>query len=154
MGNLWWNSLKLAANGQMTHSLWKTLVWVLEMHYSYVSAYPWFYPFGLAMALSMCYLSWFRTFPFCIEISWLFHTSLYHGSLENKLTLDLSRYIWKSSVGDTSCCNFISHCQLSIIVPEILKMGNLWWNSLKLGGNDQMTHCFSKNLVWSSGNAL
>ena len=82
------------------------------------------------------------------------HASLYHGSLENKLTLDLSRYIWKSSVGDTSCCNFISHCQLCIVVPEILKMGNLRWNSLKLGGNDQMTHCLSKNLVWSSGNAL
>ena len=82
------------------------------------------------------------------------HASLYHGSLENKLTLDLSPCIWKSSVGDTSCCNFISHCQLSIIVPEIFKMRNLWWNSLKLGGNDQMTHCFSKNLVWSSGNAL
>ena len=82
------------------------------------------------------------------------HTSLYHGSLENKLTLDLSRYIWKSSVRDTSCCNFISHCQLFIVVPEILKRGNLRWNSLKLGGNDQMTHCLSKNLVWSSGNAL
>ena len=34
------------------------------------------------------------------------HASLYHWSFKNKLTLDLSCYIWKSLVGDTSCCNF------------------------------------------------
>ena len=42
------------------------------IHYSYVSTCPWFYPFGLTMALSICYLSSFRTFAFCIEISWNF----------------------------------------------------------------------------------
>ena len=47
----------------------KTFFGVLEMHYSYVSAGPWFYPFDLRIALSMCCLSWFRTFAFCIEIS-------------------------------------------------------------------------------------
>ena len=38
------------------------------------------------------------------------HASLYHWSLKNKLTLNLSRYIWKSLVGDTSCRNFFLHC--------------------------------------------
>ena len=38
------------------------------------------------------------------------HASLYHWSLMNELTLDLSHYIWKSLVGDTSCCNFFPHC--------------------------------------------
>ena len=47
----------------------KTLFGVLEMHYSDVSACPWFYPFCLPMALSMCYLFGFKTFAFCIEIS-------------------------------------------------------------------------------------
>ena len=36
--------------------------------------------------------------------------SLYHWSVKNKLTFDLSRYIWNSLVGDTSCCNFFPHC--------------------------------------------
>ena len=36
----------------------------------------------------------------------IWHASLYHWSLKNKLTLDLSHYIWKRLVGDTSCCNF------------------------------------------------
>ena len=47
------------------------------------------------------------------------HASLYHWSLQNKLTLDLPRYIWKSLVGDTSCCNFFLIVNISRIVPEI-----------------------------------
>ena len=47
----------------------------------------------------------------------ILHASLYHLSLKNKLTLDLSRY------------------------TKILKLCNLKQNSLKLGANDQMTHC-------------
>ena len=69
------------------------------------------------------------------------HASLYHWSLKNKLTLDLSRYIWKSLAGDTSCCNFFPIGNSYRIVPEISKMCNLWWDSLELGGNDQVTHC-------------
>ena len=83
-----------------------------------------------------------------------YHASLYQWSLKNKLTLDLSRYIWKSLLGDMSGCNFFLIFTFSIIVPEISKMCNLWWNSLKISGNDQMTHCLRKNFVESPGNAL
>ena len=38
------------------------------------------------------------------------HASLYRWSLKDKLTLDLSRYIWESILGDTSCCNFFPYC--------------------------------------------
>ena len=51
----------------------------------------------------------------------IWHASLYHWSLKNKLILDLSRYIWKSLVGDTSCCNFSLILNCSRILPEILK---------------------------------
>ena len=53
------------------------------------------------------------------------HASLYRWSLKNKLTLDLSRYIWKSLAGDTACCNFflIGNCYRKL--PEISKMCNL-----------------------------
>ena len=37
------------------------------------------------------------------------HASLYHWSLKNKLTLVLSRCIWKTLGGDTSCCKFFPH---------------------------------------------
>ena len=53
------------------------------------------------------------------------HASLCHWSLKNKLTLDSSRYIWKSLLRNTSWCNFFPQCYFSIIVPEIFKMGNL-----------------------------
>ena len=46
----------------------------------------------------------------------ILHTSLYHWSFENKLTLDLSRYIWKSLVGYT----FSLIVNSSRIVPQIL----------------------------------
>ena len=36
----------------------------------------------------------------------IFHASCATGLFRNKLTLDLSRYIWKSLEGETSCCNF------------------------------------------------
>ena len=36
----------------------------------------------------------------------ILHASLCDWSLMNKVTLDLSRYGWKSLVGDTTCCNF------------------------------------------------
>ena len=36
---------------------------------------------------------------------------------------------------------FLLIVTFSIIVPEICKMCNLLWNSLKLGGSEQMTHC-------------
>ena len=126
---------------------WKCIIVMFQLAHDFTHlAWQWLF-------LCATYLD-SEPFHFASKSVEFLHASLYHGSLENKLTLDLSPCIWKSSVGDTSCCNFISHCQLCIVVPEILKMGNLWWYSLKLGGNDQMTHCFSKNLVWSSGNAL
>ena len=42
----------------------------------------------------------------------ILHASLYHWSLKNELTLDLSRYILKSFVAYTSCCNFFPQLQL------------------------------------------
>ena len=44
----------------------------------------------------------------------ILHASLYHWSVLNELTLDLSRYGWKSVVGDTTCCNFFRHCYLHL----------------------------------------
>ena len=67
---------------------------------------------------------------------------------KNKLTVDLSRYISKSLVGDTSCCNFFLIVNCSRIVPEILKMFKLYgyvnkrrknflqYNSLKVAGHN------------------
>ena len=83
---------------------------------------------------------------FALESVEFFHASLYRWCLKNKLTLDLSRYIWKRLLGDNRCCNFFFFANCSTIVPEILKMYNLWWNSLKLGRNDQITHCWWKTL--------
>ena len=40
----------------------------------------------------------------------IFHASLYRWSFKNKLTLGLSCCIWKSLLGETSCCNFSPHC--------------------------------------------
>ena len=40
----------------------------------------------------------------------ILHASLFHWCLENRLTLDLSGYIWKSLVEDTCYCNFFPHC--------------------------------------------
>ena len=40
----------------------------------------------------------------------IFYASLYHWSLKNKLTLDLSGYIWTSLDRDTSCCIIFPHC--------------------------------------------
>ena len=75
-----WNLLKKLF---WTHCLWKNLVWmILPMPY-------------------MCYLCWFRTFASFSHIT---------VALGNKLTLDLSRYIWKSLAEETSCCNFFPDC--------------------------------------------
>ena len=88
------------------------------MSYSYVSAYPRFYPFSLPMALSMtclvicgkaiCLDS--EPLHFASKSVEFWHASLYRWSLKDKLTLDLSRYIWASIMADTSCCNFFPHC--------------------------------------------
>ena len=54
-----------------------------------------------------------------------FLQSLYHWSLKNKLTLDLSRYIWKSLAGDTSCCNFGNCYRIDFYQGMI----ETWWKS-------------------------
>ena len=38
------------------------------------------------------------------------HASLYRWSLKDKLTFDLSRYIWKSLVADACFSNYFPHC--------------------------------------------
>ena len=111
------------------------------MHYSYVSASHDFT--HLASQGLFLYGACLDSEPlnFASKSVEFVHASLYHFSLKNKPTLHFSRYIWKSLFRDTSCCNFSPHCYFSIIVPEICKMCNLRWNSSKLCGNDQMTHC-------------
>ena len=49
-------------------------------------------------------------FHFASKSAEIFHASLYCWSLKKKLTLDLSHYIWRSLVGDSSCCNLFRHC--------------------------------------------
>ena len=111
------------------------------MHYSYVSVGHDFTPLA-SQGLFLCGTCLdSEPLHFASKSVEFVHASLYHWSLKNKLTLELSRYIWKSLLRDTSCCNFSPHCYFSIIVPEICKMCNLRWNSSKLCGNDQMTHC-------------
>ena len=58
-------------------------------------------------------------FHFASKSAEIFHASLFFCSLENKLTLDLSDYIWKSLVGDTSCCNLFFIVSCCKIVPGI-----------------------------------
>ena len=72
MCNLWWNSLKLCGNDQMMHCLWKNFLRSSGNALQLCFTFPRFYPFHVPMAFSVFYLSWFRTFAFCIEISWIF----------------------------------------------------------------------------------
>ena len=95
------------------------------MHYSYVSACHDFTHLA-SQGLFLCgtFLD-SEPLHFASKSVEFVHASLYHWSVQNELTLDLSRYIWKSLLRDTSCCNFFPHCYFSIIVPEICKMCNL-----------------------------
>ena len=63
-------------------------------------------------------------------------------SVKNKLTLDCSRYISKSLVGDTSCCNFYLYLKF-LNVDTVMK----FFESLRKWSNDAL---FVKNVVWSS----
>ena len=53
----------------------------------------------------------------------ILHASLYHWSLKNKLTLDLSHYIWKNLVGDDTCCNFFPYFYMNLIFLKLGKLG-------------------------------
>ena len=95
------------------------------MHYSYVSVGHDFTPLA-SQGLFLCGTCLdSEPLHFASKSVEFVHASLYHWSLKNKLTLHLSRYIWKRLLRDTSCCNFSPHCYISIIVPEICKMWNL-----------------------------
>ena len=103
----------------------KTLFGVLKMHYKVC--------FSLAMILPIS-CQWLFLCPTCLCIEPLhftsesvefFHASLYRWSLKNKLTLDLSCYIWKRLVGDNNVVTFFLIANCSTIVPEIFKMYNL-----------------------------
>ena len=80
------------------------------MYYRKVSALLWFYPFA-SQWLFLC-ASFVDSEPlhFALKSVEFLLASLYRWSLKNKLTLDLSCYIWKGLVGDTSCCNCFLHC--------------------------------------------
>ena len=132
----------------------KTLFRVREMHYKVCFSLLMILPICLPMALCICTCLDSEPLRFASKSVEFFHASLYHWSLKNKVTLDLSHYVWKRLVGDICCCNFFLIVNCCRIVPEIFKMCNLWRNWLKLGRNDQITHCLWKDLVWSSGNAL
>ena len=130
-------SLKLGGNDKMTHSLWKKLS--LEFLKCIIVV------FQLAIDFTRLTSQWLflcATFldseplHFASKSDQILQASLYNWSLKNKPTLDLSRYIWKSLVGDMSCCNFFLISNCSRIVSEIWKMSKLWWNSWKLVGND------------------
>ena len=96
------------------------------MHYKVCFSLPVILPICLPMALSLCATCLdSEPFHFASKSVEFFHASLYHWSLKNKLTLDLSRYIWKSLVGDICCCNFLLIVNCCRIVPEICKMCNL-----------------------------
>ena len=78
------------------------------MHYSYVSACPLFYPLA-SQWLFLC-STFLDSEPlhFSSKSVEIFHASLYHWSLKNKLTLDLCCCIWTSLDGDTACCNIFT----------------------------------------------
>ena len=148
MCNLWWNSLTHGRSEKISLCLFKNVVWISVNALSGMFQFLMILPIFLPMALSMCYLSWFRPLHFPSKSVEFFHASLNRLSLKDKLTLDLSHYIWKSVVGvrDIFCCKFFPIVNFSRIVPEIFEMCNLWWNSLKLGRSDQITQCMSSNI--------
>ena len=95
----------------MTHCLWKKLS--LEFWKCIIVM------FQLAHDFTSLASQWVFVCAACLDSQPLhfasksleiFHASLYHWFLKNKLTLDLSRYIWTSLGGDTSCCNIFPHC--------------------------------------------
>ena len=63
------------------------------------------------------------------------HASLYHWSLKNKLTLDLSRYIWKS-LGEIPLV--VTFSSLVILIELYLKFlkcaicGGIHWNLVEM----------------------
>ena len=79
------------------------------MHYSYFSACPLFSPFGFQWLCLCATCLDSEPLQFALKSAEIFHASLYHWSLKNKLNLDISRYIWTSVNRDTSCCNIFSH---------------------------------------------
>ena len=85
------------------------------MHYSYVSACPLFTHFASQWLFPCATCLDSEPLHFASKSVEIWHASLYHWSLKNKLILDLSRYIWKSLVGDTLVVTFLSF----LIVPEL-----------------------------------
>ena len=82
------------------------------MHYSYVSLVrdfthlvsQWLFPCATNFHLEPSH--------FASKSVEILHASLYQWSVLIELTLDLSRYGWKSLVGYTTCCNFFRHFYL------------------------------------------
>ena len=143
---------KLCRNDQNHASfVKKTLFWSSgKAIIRYVSAWPWFLPICLAMAPTYVLAVLIRKpLHFFIGSSWIF--SMHHctaGLFKNKLTLDLSRYIWKSVGRDTWICKLfflIANCPT--LVPEVLEKcticNGIHW---KLCRNDQITHRLWKKL--------
>ena len=117
------------------------------------SAWPWFLPICLAMALHM-FLAVLdsETFAFFHRKQLnFFHASLYRWvSFKIKLTLDLSRYIWKSVGRDTWTCNFFSsllNCPTTCTwsLEKCTICNGIHW---KLCRNDQITHRLWKKLLF------
>ena len=65
-------------------------------------AFQWLFLCAICLDSEPLHFAW-KSFEFS-------HASLYRLSLKDKLTLDLSRYMWESILGDTSICNFFPHC--------------------------------------------
>ena len=86
----------------------KTLFGVLEMHYKVCFSFSWFYLFAYQCLFLCATCLHSEHLHFASKSVEFFNASLNRWSVKDKLTLDLSHYIWKSvvGVGDISCCKF------------------------------------------------
>ena len=86
----------------------KTLFGVLEMHYKVCFSFSWFYLFAYQCLFLCATCLHSEHLHFASKSVEFFNASLNRWSVKDKLTLDLSHYIWKIvvGVGDISCCKF------------------------------------------------
>ena len=87
------------------------------MHYQVCVSLAMISPIFLSMARFMSTCLDLEPFHFASKSVEFWHASLYRSSLKNKLTLDLSHYIWKSFVADACFPNFFLIANSSRIVP-------------------------------------
>ena len=113
---------------KLSLEFWKCIIVMFQLAHDFTYlAYQWLFLCATCLDSEPLHFAWKS-----VEI---FHASLCRWSLKNKLTLDMSGYIWKSSVGDTSCCNFFLIVNCYIIVPKFWKRAisdGIHWNLVKM----------------------